>query len=146
MERICTYGEFINKKTKEYLVIFNNHFDHIGIEARKMSAKLIVEKIHEYELTKMAVIVMGDFNSEPLSEPIKILKKELDDGLEISEKAFYGPKGTFNGFDNNMVPKRRIDYIFTKNIKVIRYRHIDDRRNNNLCISDHLPVIVEIRR
>ena len=145
MERICTYGEFINKKTKESLFIFNSHFDHIGTEARKRSAMLIVDKIQQYGLRKMKVIVMGDFNSEPLSDPIITLKKELDDGLEISQKTFYGPKGTFNGFDNKLMPEKRIDYVLTKNINVVSYRHIGDRRNNNLCISDHLPVLIEIK-
>ena len=145
MERICTYGEFINKKTKKSLFIFNSHFDHIGTEARKRSAMLIVDKIQQYGLRKMKVIVMGDFNSEPLSDPIITLKKELDDGLEISQNTFYGPKGTFNGFDNKLMPEKRIDYILTKNINMVSYRHIGDRRNNNLCISDHLPVFIEIK-
>jgi endonuclease/exonuclease/phosphatase family metal-dependent hydrolase len=145
MERICTYGEFMNKKTKESLFIFNSHFDHIGTAARIKSAKLIVDKIQQYGLLKMKVMVMGDFNSGPLSKPIKTMIKELDDGLEISQKAFFGPAGTFNGFDNNIVPNKRIDYILTKNIEVVRYRHIDDKRNNNLCISDHLPVLIDIR-
>jgi len=40
--------------------------------------------------------------------------------------------------------EKRIDYIFTKNIEVLSYRHLDDRRKNNLCISDHLPILIEI--
>ena len=73
----------------------------------------------------------------------EILKDRLDDAMEISEKAFYGPPGTSNGFrDDDIV--RRIDYIFANNVKVLSYAHIDDRRDNNRHISDHLPVLAII--
>jgi endonuclease/exonuclease/phosphatase family metal-dependent hydrolase len=39
---------------------------------------------------------------------------------------------------------KKIDYIFTKNIDVKSYRCIDDRRKNNLNLSDHFPIIIEI--
>ena len=142
MERVCTYGLFKNKKDNRVIDIFNTHFDHIGIEAQKKSAELIVAKINEYGLDQRRVIVMGDLNSEPLSEPIKILENKLD---LIPVEKIYGPIGTFNNFDNTMVLENRIDYIFTKNMEVINYRHIDDRRKNNLCVSDHLPVLIEIK-
>jgi endonuclease/exonuclease/phosphatase family metal-dependent hydrolase len=87
---------------------------------------------------------MGDLNSEPHHEPITNLKRQLDDGMEISTKKFYGPTGTFSNFDTNLILDRRIDYIFTQNLNVISYRHIDDRRKNNLWVSDHLPVLIEI--
>ena len=35
-----------------------------------------------------------------------------------------------------------IDYIFTKNVDIVKYRHIDDKRINNLCIYDHLPILI----
>lgn len=87
---------------------------------------------------------MGDLNAISISDPITILKKELDYGFETAENKFYGPLGTYNGFKNNLEIKKRIDYIFTKKINTISYRHIDDKRLNNLCISDHLPVLIEI--
>jgi endonuclease/exonuclease/phosphatase family metal-dependent hydrolase len=144
-KRICTYGKFKDKITNDSIHIFNTHFDHIGVESRKMSAKLILNKIAEYGLSEAKIVVMGDLNSIPTSDPITILKKELDCGLEISENNFYGPVGTFNGFNNNLEIKNRIDYIFTKKLKILSYRHVDDKRLNNLCVSDHLPVLIEIK-
>ncbi len=55
----------------------------------------------------------------------------------------YGPIGTFNQFDTQKVLDKRIDYIFTKNLKVHSYRNIDDRRNNGLFLSDHFPIMVK---
>ena len=87
---------------------------------------------------------MGDLNCIPGSKPIKILKSKLEDSYEISLKKPYGPNGTSNGFNLDRLIERRIDYIFTKNIEVLEHRIIDDRRTNNLFISDHLPVITKI--
>ncbi|MEO8253881.1 MAG: endonuclease/exonuclease/phosphatase family protein [Flavobacterium sp.] len=145
MERICTYGKFKNKNTNEVFYVFNAHFDHIGVLARKNAARLVLEKIKNLGLTKEKIIVMGDFNSEPDSEPIAIFKKELDYGLEKTTKKFYGPQGTFNDFDPAKIIDKRLDYIFTKNCNVFSYRHIDDKRVNNLCVSDHFPVLITLK-
>ncbi len=144
LKRICTYGKFINKQTKKVIHIFNTHFDHQGIEAQKMSAKLILKKINTKNLDNSNVIVMGDFNCEPQSKPIKILKTKLTDGMAISKEKFYGPKGTLNGFNTNLPNEKRIDYIFTKNLIVNFYKHICDKRANNSWFSDHLPVLIEV--
>ena len=69
----------------------------------------------------------------------------MNDALEISLTKCRGPIGTFNGFDIQHHLDKRIDYIFTTNYKIISYRHIDDRLNNNSFISDHLPVMVELQ-
>ena len=145
LERICTYGLFEDKTSGEEFLVFNTHFDHLGVIARKKSSALILKKIKEINTQSLPVILMGDFNSISDSEPIKILKKDLIDALQISLDNLKGPQGTFNGFDEMLPIDNRLDYIFTKNVKVLSYRHIDERLNNNRHISDHLPVMIEIR-
>jgi len=144
MERICTYAAFTDKTKNDTLHIFNTHFDHIGEIARENSAKLILKKIEELGLLSKKVIVMGDLNSKPSEAPVSVLKSSLRDAFEFSFKKPYGPIGTFNNFDENIIPENRIDYIFTRNLKVLSYRCINDKRKNALCISDHLPVFTEI--
>jgi len=144
LERICTYGLFEDKISGEEFWVFNTHFDHLGVIARKKSSAIILKKIKEINTQSLPVILMGDFNSIPDSDPIKILKNDLIDALQISLMNLEGPQGTFNGFDMMLPIDNRIDYIFTKNVKVLSYRHIDDRLNNNRHISDHLPVMIEI--
>ena len=144
LERICTYGLFEDKISGEEFWVFNTHFDHLGVIARKKSSALILKKIKEINTQSLPVILMGDFNSIPDSDPIKILKNDLIDALQISLMNLEGPQGTFNGFDMMLPIDNRIDYIFTKNVKVLSYRHIDDRLNNNRHISDHLPVMIQI--
>ena len=87
---------------------------------------------------------MGDLNCKPETEPYKLLNEFLDDTMKISSKKPYGPKGTWNGFETDRIINEQIDYIFSKGLSVLNYRHIDDRRYNNLRISDHLPIIIEV--
>jgi endonuclease/exonuclease/phosphatase family metal-dependent hydrolase len=142
MVRITTYGVFRDKTTHDTLHVFNCHYDHIGKVAREKSSALILSFIKEKGLQEDKVIVMGDFNSEPHHQPIQVLKTELKDANENCKISAYGPTGTFNNFDTSKVPTARIDYIFTKNLEVESYRNIDDRRINNLYLSDHLPVLI----
>ena len=144
LERICTYGLFENRLTKNRIWVFNTHFDHIGEKAREKSAELILSKIDELNSTDLPVIVMGDLNSYPDSKPIQIFKSRLSDVLEISGKPIYGPTGTFNGFNSNEIVDKRIDYIFTSKLLVMSCMHIDDRLSNNSFVSDHLPVFVVV--
>lgn len=146
MERICTYGLFENLKTKEKFYVFNTHFDHKGEKARAKSAKLILKKINKINAENLPIVLMGDFNLRPEEKPIQHIKSKMQDGKDATEQPFYGPKGTFNGFDWNMELDRRIDYIFVKKFKVKSYIHIDDRMQNNKHISDHLPVLISVEK
>jgi len=145
LERICTYGLFQNIETGKRLWVFNTHFDHIGTLARKMSALLILEKIKELNTKNLPVVLMGDFNTTADSEPIEILKSHLDETSSTTQKPLIGPAGTFNNFDPNILPNECIDFIFALNLKVLSCSHIDDKRPNNLCISDHYPVLSTLR-
>ena len=89
---------------------------------------------------------MGDFNSQPKDDPIQEILKELNDPSEFSKNGIYGPVGTFTGFEENTVAERRIDYIFTKDLEAVKYRHVDDKMKNNNYVSDHLPVLIEIKQ
>lgn len=143
MERICTYGLFQHKKTKQFYWVFNAHFDHIGVEARKNSAKLIVEKIKTLNTKNYPVILMGDFNVTPTTEAITTITNYIPDSYTNSQTTPYGPKGTFNGFTNRILD-HRIDYVFAKNLNVLSVKVIDDRLDNNKHISDHLPVLATV--
>ncbi|SUZ95699.1 uncharacterized protein METZ01_LOCUS48553 [marine metagenome] len=145
LERICTYGLFEDKITKEKFWVFNTHFDHVGSLARKKSSELILKKIDEVNNTLYPVVLMGDLNSLPNSTPIQVLKFQLSDAQEISSTTLYGPVGTFNGFDKDLKIDKRIDYFFTSKMKTLSYAHIDDRLDDNKHISDHLPVLIKIK-
>lgn len=139
LPRVCSYAQFETEDGKQFWH-FNTHFDHVGVEARAESAKLIVEKIKEMTNEGDAVVLTGDFNVTPDTDPYANIIKYMDDDLEKSETKLAGPFGTFSGFDVNSKLERRIDYIFSRNLKVLSYSHLDDKRDNGLWVSDHLPV------
>ncbi len=144
LERICTYGLFEDLKTKERIYIFNAHFDHQGKVAQENSARLILKKIETINQENLSVILMGDLNVTPEEKTITILKEELRDAISLTSSPFYGPKGTFNAFKNKPVTKR-IDYCFVKNINILSYSHIDDRLDNDKHISDHYPILMNMK-
>lgn len=144
--RVVAWGKFQSKVTGKRFFVFNTHFDHIGDEARKNSALLIRDKMIEFTADSgLPVILTGDFNLTPDSEPIKMIKKYMSDSREISVEAPYGPFGTFNNFQWDATFDRRIDYIFVNDkIKVLRYATLTDNKDQRWP-SDHLPVFVKIQ-
>ena len=145
LERICTYGLFENKTNKKRIWVFNTHFDHMGEIARRKSSELILERIDDLNNFSGSIILMGDFNSVPNSMPINTIQKKLKDAFNISLNKPKGPMGTYNGFNEDQPIEKRIDYIYLKNIDVLNHEHINDRLENNNHISDHLPVMVEVK-
>lgn len=145
LPRICTYGQFEVKATKEVFWFFNTHFDHIGVIARANSATLILEKIKAITDSGSRVILSGDFNAQPDSQPIKNINAYMSDAFAHTQKEFYGPIGTFSGFNTSATLEDRIDYVFFRNMEATSLTHIDDRRKNGLWVSDHLPVLLKAK-
>jgi len=86
------------------------------------------------------VILMGDFNSEPESNPIQYISKQMEKPGIIKNGKTSGPNGTFNAFKMDEPIEKCIDYIFVQNLRVSETIHIDKRLQNNHFPSDHLPV------
>ena len=145
LNRIVTYCIFKDKETQEKIHVFNAHFDHKGEQARSNSARLLISNLGSRELLNEKVIVMGDLNSRPDEEPILVLKQVLSDAHEVAETEATGPAGTFNGFVVDSVDGGRIDYIFSLNLRVLKFKTLDDKRDNGRWPSDHLPVLAEVR-
>ena len=146
LNRIATVGVFKIINSDKKIVIYNSHFDHIGKEARENSVNVILNHIKENNFSKDGIVVMGDFNSLPTDAPIKLLSENLEDSFNGSlVKKPAGKLGTFNAFDIHNKLLKRIDYIFTKNIEVVDFKHIHKKLPNGLWPSDHLPVFVTIK-
>ena len=147
LNRVCTYGLFRSKKTKEMFWVFNTHFDHMGKQARLESAKLIVQKIAEKNYGKhYPVFVTGDFNSKPEEEPAQYMMSKLQDCRKASALV-YGPADTWNGFKFGEKPSGCIDYVFASHYKymnVLKFATLTDSYDRKYP-SDHFPVMATIR-
>lgn len=145
LPRICTWAVLKNKKTNTAIFVFNTHFDHIGKVARLNSAKLIHKKIKEIA-SNNPVLLMGDFNTEPGSNVYNTLvSNNFKDAFAISETPHFGPEASFNAFNFNEVPTRRIDFIFVNEYFTVLKHAILNNNYNLKYPSDHFPVVAEIK-
>ena len=143
LNRVCSWVRLYDKLNKKEFLVFNTHYDHIGVQARIESAKLLKQKIQQIAPT-LPVVFTGDLNVTPETEAIATIKSFLTDAKEISQEPPYGPNGTFNAFDFNSDLKNRIDYIFVnKGFKVQKFAVLTDSKDKRY-FSDHLPVFARL--
>jgi endonuclease/exonuclease/phosphatase family metal-dependent hydrolase len=146
--RIVTWAKFRDRKSKKDFYMFNTHFDHIGKQARKESAKMLIESVNKIA-GKSPVIITGDFNSIPSDEPIRIITDSenplrLIDSRAISKSPHYGPTGTFNGFGPKETSNDPIDYVFVRNnVKVLKHATFSQTWQGRFS-SDHFPMFVQV--
>ena len=148
--RTVAWCRFKDDKTGKKFSHFNTHFDHRGEQARIESARLLLLKIREIA-GEHPVVITGDFNTTPDSEPYNILtngsqenkSESLQDSRLISVYPHHGPTGSFSGFKQAGIPGQQIDFIFIKNgVRVIRHGILSDTFDGRFP-SDHLPVLAE---
>lgn len=143
--RVCSWVKLEDSKSGEIFFVFNTHFDHRGQVARRESAQLILDKIEEISGKDGLVVLCGDFNLSPASEPISLIQSKLKDTFLVSEQAPYASVATYHGFTYDDPPRERIDYVFVSHkVKVLRYGGLTDSRDRSF-FSDHLPVLVTLQ-
>jgi len=143
--RVCSWVYLEEKLSGRQLFVFNTHFDHRGEEARRESASLILKKIEEISEGKAPVVLCGDFNLPPTSEPIALIREKLNDAYEVTQLAPYASVATYHGFTYDDPPRNRIDYVFvSEDLEVLRYGALTDSRDRSF-FSDHLPVLVSLQ-
>jgi endonuclease/exonuclease/phosphatase family metal-dependent hydrolase len=167
--RICTWGKFKDKETKLTFYYFNLHMDHIGIVARRESAKLVISKIKEITGLKCPYILSGDFNVDQTNEIFKIFSDSgiLRDSYTYAEQRF-AENGTFNDFYPDRKTEGRIDHVFvspkfeiknygiltnaywTENTNTVAQQTNSGTTDENVnkftkrTPSDHYPVLVKL--
>lgn len=145
--RVVTWARFEDQLTGHEFYHFNTHFDNEGAVARHESAKLLLNKMISIG-GKIPLILTGDFNCFPDSEPHEILTGSslLADSRLISQSPHHGPTRTMNRFDlaslNTKEPP--IDYIFvTPQFSVLKHGTLSDTFDGYFP-SDHMPVLVKL--
>jgi endonuclease/exonuclease/phosphatase family metal-dependent hydrolase len=138
LPRICTWGNFRDKETKLNFWFFNLHMDHIGVVARRESAKLVLATIKR--MCKDApVILTGDFNVDQNDEIYSILINSgiLKDSY-VEAKYRFAENGTFNSFMVDKKTDSRIDHVFVSSqFHVQRYGILTYTYWNSSADSSH---------
>jgi len=146
--RIVTWIHLEDRKSGKEFFVFCTHFDHKGQEARRNSAKLLIRAVDSLA-AGLPVIVLGDFNSSPVSEPYQLITYpanplHLIDARTICAVA-NGPDYTYTGFKVGAIQGERIDYIFLKGITLVDLFTVNPENNGEFYPSDHLPVSAILR-
>lgn len=138
--RIATWAKFRNKATGKVFMAVNTHFDHVGEEARRQSALLIIRKIKEIVGDRPAVVT-GDFNVDDGSGAYRTITTN-EFVLKDAHKAAGSTGGvgyTFHDFAR-IPPEecQKIDFIFITPQITVRYSEIPPETPDAL-LSDHNP-------
>lgn len=145
--RIATWAKMKDKQNGKIFMAINTHFDHVGTEARRKGALLIIEKIKEIVGDQPAVLT-GDFNVNDSSEAYNTLTtnsfvlKDAHKEAQTKEGVDY----TFHNF-GRIEPSscEKIDFIFiTPNIKVSNSYIPEESKQEGKFLSDHNPEVVQI--
>lgn len=145
-KRICSWVQLRDKKSKREFFVFNAHYDHQGVQARKESSKLILNKIKEIA-QGAPTIFTGDMNGSEETEWYQALAQSalLKDTQKLVEKP-YKLNASFNGFGNekSLQATAIIDHIFvTKDFKALKWGVLTDTYHGKFP-SDHFPVMVDL--
>ena len=140
--RIATWAKFKDKRSGKIFMAVNTHFDHVGTEARRQSALLIIRKIKEIVGNNPAVVT-GDFNVNDRSEAYQTITTNefvLKDAYKMTDKKS-GPDYTFHDFGRYAMDKReKIDFIFvTPQISVLNTEIAQNPETKTGYLSDHNP-------
>lgn len=143
--RIATWAKFREKSTGKIFMAVNTHFDHMGEEARRQSALLIIRKIKEI-VGERPAIVTGDFNVTDASDAYKTLTTNefvLKDAYKSADRVS-GVNYTFHDFARIPATEReKIDFIFVTPQVKVKACDIPTEVSGAL-LSDHNPQIVDL--
>jgi len=138
--RICTWVYLRDQKTNKTFYMFNAHYDHQGVIARKESSKLILNQIKSIAGNE-PVVLTGDFNGDRKSEwYLGIANSGILADVHGKVRYPYENNGSMNGFRTPR-SKAVIDHIFASaHFKAKKWGILTDTYFGKFP-SDHFPVI-----
>lgn len=140
--RVVTRVTLLPYGTDEPFYVFNTHLDHVSDEARVLGAKRVCSVMRELlEKREMPLVLMGDFNAEPDTPPLRAFLE--DEFLHLTD-ATPGIPCTFHDYGRRNW--QQIDYILQRGWRQAGGSVLWTDEDNGLYLSDHYPVAVELTR
>ena len=150
LPRIATWALLRHRQSGEQLICVSTHFDHIGVQARVESGRLILQQVRKIA-GRLPMVLTGDFNVGMESDVYQSIMHDPDYPLLDSylvgaphEGVFY----TYHDFGRRPVERcSKIDFIFiSPDIKVNRTLIPQESRIEGARImSDHNPVVATLQ-
>ncbi|ELZ45218.1 endonuclease/exonuclease/phosphatase [Halorubrum distributum JCM 9100] len=163
--RIATWARVQAVDGDAELLVVNTHFDHVSAHARRESARLLRERVPEIAAADEddagetpPVVLVGDLNCTPGSEPHRILVGDesvardgatTGDALALRDAAAdadlrHGPETSLTDF-SRLIDGRRIDHaIVSPAVSVDAFATLTDRDDRGRYPSDHLPILARL--
>ena len=143
--RIATWAKFKDKATGKIFMAVNTHFDHVGEEARRQSALLIIRKIKEIVGERPAVVT-GDFNVTDASDAYETITTNefvMKDAYKTAARVT-GVDYTFHDFARILAEDcEKIDFIFVTPQVLVKSCEIPAEVPEAL-LSDHNPQLADV--
>lgn len=146
--RNLTWARLRQRSSGKSFYCFNSHFDHVGIEADRMSARILIEAVRSIA-GGLPAFLTGDFNSDEKSPTYSIIIQEpwLQDSMEAvsdPENAQYFSMSRYKPMSTVAQNHLHIDHIFytPNSSRILSWKLITDSIDGNFG-SDHLPIIAE---
>lgn len=145
--RIATWVKLRERASSREFLVFNTHFDHVGVVARRESAKLLLDRVHAFG-DSIPTVIMGDFNF-PVTDPSLAPLVQAPTFCEARAAAKHKPQGdslpavTYRGFGHGESGEL-IDHIFIQGFTPEVYEVISSGYGVRY-LSDHLPVLVTLK-
>jgi endonuclease/exonuclease/phosphatase family metal-dependent hydrolase len=147
--RNCTWAKFRDLMTGKEFYFFNSHFDHQGVEAREVSAEILVAAVRKIAAGYPAFLT-GDFNSDEKTLPYKLILKSgfIDDtmtAVQNPQNVEYFSMSRYKSIDTVKKTGTHIDHVFytPNSVKVNSWKLILDSYDGKFG-SDHLPIMAEV--
>ena len=148
--RLANWIHLRDRASGQEMRVWNTHLDHIGQEARREQARVLLEAVAALEPTKVTQIVVGDMNAKASHPAIQAIKNAefVDtfgavhgpDDPGFTAHGFLGTKRSLNGKN---VPGK-IDWIFARGDVTTHSAEIIRDSRDGRYPSDHFFVTAEI--
>ena len=140
--RTATWALMKDKETGRKFYFVNTHLDNKGIEARKNSLKLIVDRIESINPQGYPMVLTGDFNIKPDDEALTDLDERMQSARKIA--ADTDNHNPFNGW--SVKPTDRvIDYIYISGFSSCpQYKTVTEKYADRPFVSDHYPIFARL--
>ena len=134
--RSSTWAVMKSKASGNKFLFINTHFDHMGENARRESAALMISKISELNPDGLPVVLVGDFNVEYTHPALSPVTDSMKNARKIA--AITDSSATYHGWGK---ASEVIDHIFYTGFRsCTRFETVTGPYAGRKFISDHYPV------
>lgn len=142
--RIATWAKLKDKENGKIFMAVNTHFDHVGVEARRKGALLIMQRIQEIVGNRPAILT-GDFNVTDNSDAYKTLTTNKFVFKDAYKESNVKKGATYTFHDFGRITDQdceKIDFIFvTPSVKVHSSFIPKEPDGDRGFLSDHNPQV-----